>query len=473
MRVSDSIAYQMAEWIVSLRRSAVPAPVRNAARRATLDTLGVMIAGSATALGQTAARMACTRYSSGHATVLAAKQPLNALGAAFANGVAAHVLDFDDNSYAGFVHASAVIVPAALAVSQERDQGGTDYLLSYIAGAECEFALAASLGNTPYERGWWTTSLFGATGACAAACHALSLDVDATASALGLAVVASAGTKAGFGSDAKPILVGRTAEMGVMYALLARDGVQGPAYAIEAANGLAALVGGDMLDSEPFAALGTVWQLQHPGIDTKRIPVCLSSHAALDSLREIIAEAQSADAITRIVCDVPPIVVKNLMYSQPVNAQQAQFSMSFALAAILVHGDLDLRLLDAATLTSPAMQTAMRRVEMISSHRWDDPALRQSAPEGAWVRVFFADGTNIERFRAMPKGSAADPMSTAEIEAKFLACSIPVLGADASSSLLTTLNNLDELPCVRHLFAGEKPLTDPARGYKSTNRESP
>ena len=453
MRAPNSIAYQMAEWIVSLRRSAVPATVREAAQRATLDTLGVMIAGGATALGQTATRMACARYSSGHATVLTCQQPLNALGAAFANGVAAHALDFDDNSYAGFVHASAVIVPAALAVSQEQNLNGSDYLLSYIAGAECEFALAASMGNAPYERGWWTTSLFGATGACAAACHALRLDVDATASALGLAAVASAGTKAGFGSDAKPILVGRTAEMGVMYALLARDGVQGPAYAIEAANGLAALVGGEMFDSEPFAALGTVWQLLHPGIDAKRIPVCLSSHAAVDSLKELIAEAQSADAITHIVCDVPPIVVKNLMYSQPENAQQAQFSMNFALAAILVHGDLDVSLLDAATVMSAAMQTAMRRVEMTSSPRWDDPALRRSAPEGAWVRVFFADGTHIERFRAMPKGSAADPMSTAEIEAKFLGCSTPVLGAGASSKLLAAVNGLDQLQSLRRLFS--------------------
>jgi 2-methylcitrate dehydratase PrpD len=398
--------------------------------------------------------------------VLAGRQRLNALGAAFANGVAAHALDFDDNSYAGFVHASAVIVPAALAVSQEQDLGGSDYLLSYIAGAECEFALAASLGTAPYTRGWWTTSLFGATGACAAACHALRLDVDATASALGLAVVASAGTKAGFGSDAKPILVGCTAEMGVKYALLARDGVQGPGYAIEASNGLAALVGGDMFDSEPFAALGTTWQLRHPGIDTKRIPVCLSSHAAVDSLRDIIAAAPPSNAITRIVCDVPPIVVKNLMYLLPLNAQQAQFSMAFALAAVVVHGDLNLGLLTAATLADAAMQAAMRRVEMISSHRWDDPALSQSAPEGAWVLVCFADGTSVERFRAMPKGAAADPMSSAEIEAKFLACSRPVLGANASSTLLAALNDLDRLPCIRELAFGETPLADLAHGGK-------
>jgi 2-methylcitrate dehydratase PrpD len=78
--------------------------------------------------------------------------------------------------------------------------------------------------------------------------------------------------------------------------------------------------------------------------------------------------------------------------------------------------------------------------------------------------VCFADGTSVERFRAMPKGAAADPMSSAEIEAKFLACSSPVLGADATSTLLATLNDLDRLPCVRELAFGERPLTDSAHG---------
>ncbi|MGI4859325.1 MAG: MmgE/PrpD family protein [Janthinobacterium lividum] len=461
MPASDSLVYHMAEWLVSLRRGAVPLPVWHIARRAVIDTVGVALAGSMTRTARTVEHVARLRYRSGHAAVWGRQTLLSAPGAAFVNGVAAHVLDFDDNSYAGFVHASAVVVPAALAAAQEQDRSGADFLLAYIAGAECEFALATALGGAPYDHGWWTTSLFGATGSCAAACYALGLGIEATANALGLAIVGSAGTKAGFGSDAKSLLVGRTAENGVMLALLARDGITGPRQPIEAAHGLAKLSGSECFDAAAFESLGQSWRLRQPGIDIKRIPVCLSSHAAVDALREIIGERVANPGIVRIVCDVPPIVVKNLMYARPRTAQQAQFSMPFALAATLMHGNPSLALLNDAAVTDAALQEVMRRVEMVSSDRWDAPELRRSAPEGAWVQVFFADGSTAERFRAMPKGSASDPLTTAEIEAKFLACSDPVLGASGSRRILNTLNAVDRLASVRVLFADGTPGSAP------------
>jgi len=70
--------------------------------------------------------MPLSNYASGKCNILGTDKKLRAGGAAFANCVAAHVLDYDDTCYAdrsdaSVVHASAVILPAVWAASEELD----------------------------------------------------------------------------------------------------------------------------------------------------------------------------------------------------------------------------------------------------------------------------------------------------------------------------------------------------------------
>ncbi|MCY0386489.1 MmgE/PrpD family protein [Robbsia sp. Bb-Pol-6] len=443
----------MARWLTSVRTESIPAQVRSVAKRAFIDTVGVGVAGSALPVARSARDVALLCGSAGDATVFGPVHARrHAATAALANGVAAHALDWDDNSYAGFVHASAVVVPAALAMAQDRARSGAAMIDAYIVGVECEFALATALGTVPYDRGWWTTSLFGSVGACAAACHALRLDVVTTQAALGLALTGAGGAKAGFGTDAKPLMVGRTAQAGILTALLADAGCTGPLNAVEAANGLAGLVGDGQCDRDAFAMLGREWRLLSPGIDIKRMPVCLSSHAAVDALQHILIERPGNAPIDRIVCDVPPIVVKNLGYILPDTPQQAQFSMTFAMAATVIEGSVARAQLHASILRRPDVIAMMQRVHMVSSARWDDPALSRSAPEGAWVRVEFRDGATVERFCAMPPGAGSRPLSDRQLDEKFVECVSPVWGLPASGDLLERLRALDQCSCTRTLF---------------------
>lgn len=452
---------QMARWLATVQSHRIPDAVRDVARRAVIDTIGVSIAGSATPVAARVREVAISCGAAGDASVFGVGHGrFHPTTAALANGAAAHALDFDDNSYAGFVHASAVVVPTALAMTQAGDGSGRDWLDAYIVGAECQFALADALGRAPYDAGWWTTSLFGSVGACAAACYALRLDATTTAAALGLAVTAANGSKAGFGTDAKPIMVGRTAQGGIVNALLAASGCRGPVNAIESDSGLAALVSDGQCDTAVFAALGQTWRLQRPGIDIKRIPVCLASHAAVEALKTIIVAKASREAISpndiaahidRIVCDVPPIVIKNLAYALPSTPQQAQFSMPFAMAATAFHGDVNRVQLQQAVIDAPSFIAMMQRVAMLSSGRWRGDLIQQ-APEGAWVRVDFSDGTTTETFCAMPTGSAARPLSAAQLGDKFLDCVTPVWGEPAAEVLLTQLSTIDNCGSVRSLF---------------------
>ncbi|WP_347558839.1 MmgE/PrpD family protein [Robbsia sp. KACC 23696] len=457
-RLPESAVQRIARWVVGVGADNTPMPVRRVAGRALIDTVAVALAGSTTDIARkTLDVMQSSQYAAstpGAAVWHNDGARLAAGGAAFANAVAAHALDYDDNCYAGFVHGSAVIAPAAFAATEMVRGSGATLIDAFIAGAEAEFALASALGRGPYDRGWWTTGLYGAFGACAAACRALALSVEQTSAALGLAVVGSAGMKAGFGSDAKAILLGNAAQQGVMMALLARQGCSGPAHALEGPNGFAALINGGVFDVDALR-LGQTWRLLTPGLDIKRIPVCLSSHAAADALAEMLGhsaeDAYDRDTIVAIDCDVPPIVLKNLIYSNPQTAQQAQFSMQFALACICCDGEVTLDSLTPAVLARDDIRAAMNRVSMHSSERWD-ATLCERAPEGAFVTVRFADGGTMQAFRDYPVGAASKPLSDAQLQQKFLDCATRAMPEASARRILDTLGDIETLATLDTLF---------------------
>ncbi|MBY6266285.1 MmgE/PrpD family protein, partial [Azospirillum sp. 412522] len=196
---------RIGDWVAGLRRSDIPEPAAAVALDCIVDTLGVALAGT----GEAAARLAAEEARASHATGpsrLLAGGRLCAEGAAFANVAAAHALDFDDNSYAGFVHGSAIVVPAALAMVEAAGGTGSDLLTAVTAGAEAQYALAEAVGNGVYHDGWWTTALFGTVGAAASAAKALGLDGRAAADAIAFALCGTGGLRACFGTGAKPLL---------------------------------------------------------------------------------------------------------------------------------------------------------------------------------------------------------------------------------------------------------------------------
>ena len=453
MKTSTSVLTTLSNWSASVVLADIPEAVQAVAIRCLIDTLGVAMAGSGSEVAAKARSMISLTAAHGDCTVLGHEQRFSAAAAAFANAAAGHALDFDDNCYPGFVHGSVVIMPAALAVAQMRGLNGAQLLTAFVVGAECECALARMLTRHLYDQGWWTTGVLGPVGACAAACHALGLNAGQTAHALAIALTGTGGMKASFGSDAKVLMAGRASESGVVAALLAQAGSSGPLDIVEHPRGLAVMFNAGVLDTGILSDLGRDWSLLSPGVDIKRIPVCLSSHAAVDALRNLVDEhAISPGAIERIMCDVPPIVVENLIYALPVTRQQAQFSLQFALAATWLEGDVELDNVSAAMATRSDMVACMQRVSLQTSERWSDLSLLDSAPEGAWVKVLLKDGSTRERFCAMPVGTASNPLSQSLLRDKFLQCSTQLLPLSEARTLLVRLEHMQHLPDVRALL---------------------
>lgn len=414
-----TLAGKAAAWSSALNLDQVPVEVVHVAKRCITDLVGVTIAGSRDPLCIKTLGYAMDTYAPGVCTIFGQPDRIGPVGAALANGIAGHVLDFDDTSYTGIMHGSTVIFPAALAAVEHAGGDGKRLLEAFIAGSEVTYSIAMLCATGHYFKGWWSTATFGIFGAAAAAARGLGLDASQTQMALAIAGVQASGLKAAFGTDAKPYMAGRAAAIGVEAALLAARGLVGPANVLEDSRGFLALLNDGHQEAGEIEKLGQVWRLVEPGVFFKQFPVCSAAHAAAQLMQTLIRKygLKAADVL-EVTCDVTPTVAISLVHNRPATPQEAQFSMPFALGAILAHGDLGISSLNAKFLADPVLQQAMAKITMVR----DDALHTEAAPEGAKLTIRTQDGRSISGYLGVPKGMPANPTSDQELREKFRAC---------------------------------------------------
>ena len=152
--MSESISEQLAA-----ARPVVSGGMKELAEKLLVDVAGLCIAARRTDY----VRAAIDGWESGGAcTALGHARTLDAAGAAFVNGTAAHGEDFDDTFEGGPVHAGAVVVPAVLAVCEREKLSGEAALRGIAVGVElmCRSSLVAP--RLIHKAGFHPTAVLGA-----------------------------------------------------------------------------------------------------------------------------------------------------------------------------------------------------------------------------------------------------------------------------------------------------------------------
>ncbi|MEM8540852.1 MAG: MmgE/PrpD family protein [Pseudomonadota bacterium] len=437
-----------------MQYGAIPATARETAKLCMLDTFGVACAGHQSQSAQIITRVAQAIYGNGTSTIWVSGKSISAPGSAMANAAAAHALDFDDNCYAGTVHGSAVVFPAAMAMAQRCNSSGRQLLEAFIVGLECEFAFGNALGAEFYARGWWTTSLLGAIGAAAASARLLGLDEKKTSSAIALAAVGAGAVRAVRGTNAKHIYCGRAAERGVIAALLAAEGSDAPSNVVEDKNGISEVLNGGQFDRGAIEKIGLVFGLETPGIDFKKYPICYAGHAAADAMKRIMRDQSlNASDIASVECTVPPLVASNMTFDRPKNAVQAQFSLEFAIAAIQKFGKLNLEHLDPSCVQDAVMNQIYSKITIrVSDTIPNQEKLQHDFQEWAHLSVSSTDGQQHDCFVGAASGSARDPMPDSQHLEKFLSCVAPIFGEVRSVKLARNILDVEQTPSISDVF---------------------
>jgi len=424
MAQKRSIVQQLAAFVHALNLDDVPEDVIIESKRCLLDTIGVIVAGQSSSVAAGARAHALASYGAGDAHLIGLSDSLQPMGAALVNGVAAHANDFDDTSYTGIMHGSAVVLPAALAIAEHQSANGTALLEAFIAGVEIEYTIAELCTEHIYFKGWWTTSVYGTIGAAAASAKILGLNVGQTEHAIAMATVMTTGMKAAFGTDAKPLGVGMAASRGLECALLAAQGLSGPENAFEDDRGLFKLLNDNQHQENYDLNLKQRWRLVDPGILFKSFPVCSAAQAGAELTRNLMIKHQldSMD-IEKVVCEVPKLVEISLVYHHPLTVRQAQFSMPFAIACMLVFSNLGLEHLSEQILSDPRIQMQMKKVSMsVPDYLLNDHTVAERCPEGAGITLHTSRGAAYSEFLDRPTGMPGNPISTELLVDKFVKC---------------------------------------------------
>jgi len=162
----SGLTRQTAGFVASLDPDAIPARAYEAARMGIADCIATMVAG-ANEHPVTIVRDLVSDNGAGDAAPeIPSGRPLSALDAALVNGVAGHVLDYDDVAIDG--HPSAALVPAILAEGWTVGASGREALAAYVAGYELWAALKEREPGALHERGFHPTAIWGTLSAAAA-----------------------------------------------------------------------------------------------------------------------------------------------------------------------------------------------------------------------------------------------------------------------------------------------------------------
>jgi 2-methylcitrate dehydratase PrpD len=449
---NQAIAPPIADWIAGFSLDHAPDAARHEAQRSILDVIGVSLAGANHETCRRIGALVAVEHGSGRCTVLGSVVPGSASAAALVNGTAAHVLDFDDVSYEGMVHATAVVWPAVLAAAEMVGASGRQTMAAFIAGVEVDCALGRAFTHDLFWRGFWTTGMLGAIAAAAGAAKAMELDAATIVTVIEIAAAQASGLRAIVGSPMKPVACGLAAETGLRAALLARAGIRGPDNLVGHRHGFAAMLNDGKLLFEEVAKLGRHYVLAAAPMAFKQFPICSYGQAAVEALLD--ARAALGSPLARAVCEVPAGVVDNMPYGHPANPTEAQFSLPFALGAGLAFGGLAPSHLTAATLADSRLTAAIGRIE-VRVAAGEAAAALAGAREGAVVTVEADDGRRISRIVRVPTGMPGRPISDGGLEAKFRACANSVIGADRAAHLLERIRGLDRSAEIGQLFSGQ------------------
>ena len=349
---------------------------------------------------------------------------LNPSGSAFVNGASGHALDFDDNCYAGIVHGSAVVFPAVLAYSQHNQLSGKDLLKGFIIGLEIQFALAKAFTNEIYDKGWWTTSVFGSIGSTAGVASISGLNQRDIENALSISASGVGAIRAIRGTNAKHFYCGKSAENGIISSNLAQRGASGPIDVFEDQNGLKSILNGNNFDNQAIKNIGTKFSLLDPGVDIKKYPVCYASHSASDGIKFILETKKiNPDEIKEINCIVPKVITSNLTYNNPQTVKEAQFSMQFSIAMIIRFGSIKLEHLNKKYILDKKTKILMKKIKIIVGNIPN--SYRKSkliCPEWTNVQLILKNGNSYEKFIGAPTGSAIKPLDKQSLFNKFQSC---------------------------------------------------
>ena len=432
-----SITEELAGHISAATFDAMPREAIEAAKVVIIDGLAVTLAGSREQAALIVADYAREMGGNPLCSVFGQSFKTSPPMAAFVNGVAGHVLDYEVMWHPA-THATSPTLPGILALAESRQATGAEILTALIVGFEVQGRIRVASAHQGLS-GFHPPGLVGVMGSAAAGAVMLGLDTQQTRMALGMAASRAGTVSANTGTMTKSTHCGNAGRMGLEAALLAAKGFTANANIMEHENGYAAVLFGDEFELDAVTRnFGNPYRLVDPGVAIKKHPSQYGTHRGIDAALDLQHRySVDPERISAVRIETP--VMRYVGRPYPETGLDGKFSFQYTVAASLLD-----RRIGIETFTDDAVH----RPEVLDLLGRTTVDMRPEIPanfEEMWVavRVETTDGQTYVSRCNRPRGIWGNPLSREERLAKVRSCTGRVLSDGNTERLIEIVEDLE------------------------------
>jgi 2-methylcitrate dehydratase PrpD len=459
MGTGPKISEQVAALTKRLTWEDLPPKAQKKTKTLVMDLMGSIIGSKKLESSRIAREIALEMGGPEESYVVGSGRKVAAPNAAFANAIQSYGFDFADDHNESNAHPSVATIPGSLALGQKLHASGKDVLVAIALGNEivCRFG-AAFLGKTYYQ-GFHPTSTCGMFGTAISGAKLLNLDEQKIVWSLGIAGSMTSGLMAWNteGSFTKRLQAGHPSMCGLLAAMMAQKGFNGPSEIIEGRDGFMQAYSYQREYDTRFITegLGTEWTFADSSI--KFYPCCRYSGGHLDACLDIVAKyhpdprqikhihIRSSDYTIRLL--TLPLVRK----LKPITVVDAQFSMPWQAAMALIDGKIDVDTFTDANLSNELALAMIPKIDWVIDEEFER---RYPAFYSCAVTVTMNDGSEYTSVIDNPKGDYRNPMTDEEIEAKFVKLARREIADEGRiQKIVACIKSLDTLADINDLFS--------------------
>ncbi|WP_116132752.1 MmgE/PrpD family protein [Tropicimonas sp. IMCC34043] len=361
--------------------------------------------------------------------------------AAFANGILAHTISFDDS---GPSHPSVTIVPPLLAMGEMYHLDGKAIIAAQVLAYDV-FQRLNAVTEDAWEmrkRGWHPTGFFGAVTSAVLSAKLMGLTLDESVNAVAIAATMGGGLSQNIGSMGMGLHAGNASRNGIIAAHLSKEGFRADADPLEGRFGLMdALCGPGTYETRALTdGLGAPFRLLEPGITIKPYPNCWAHHKVLDSVLHLVgAHNIRPDLVERVDVDLQPDK-PTYRYLEPKTDLEARYSLGYGISLCLLDGGLGLDQFADTRIEDARTRDMLARIHHVP---------QEPGPAQNKVAILLKDGRRLSHRVDHSKGHPRfNPMSDEDVQAKFADCAGRTLSGDQverAAGLMNALEEVDDL----------------------------
>ncbi|MDQ6917181.1 MAG: MmgE/PrpD family protein [Pseudomonadota bacterium] len=435
-------------FVRSMAFADLPPDVVLQAKRCLLDLIGVAAAGTSTRASAIVRSYAASQLCGGEesARMLFDGRRSGIAGAAFAGAATIDAVDGHDGHVLTKGHAGVAILPALLAlcdgVHRRPVIDGREFLTCLTLGYE--IATRAGIAQHATVADYHCSGSWNAIGCAAVAARFMDLDEARIREALGIAeyfgprgqMLRTCGSPS-MVKDAS----GSGAQTGITAASLARHGFTGaPAATVESADA-----------ARYWTDLGELWRIREQYF--KAYPVCRWAQPAVEAALELQrAHGFTAADIARISIETfGEAVALGSQCSLPATTEDAQYSLPYPVAAVLVFGRLGAAEIELPKLADPRVR---RLLGVLTVTEHDAYSRLFPAERWAHLRISLNDGRTLVSRPAQARGGPENALSDDELQAKYFELAEPALGRPRAQRIERLVREIQDCNTVSELLEG-------------------